>query len=137
MQNLPKNKCDSDTDAPVSDIQPNNIIITRSRSRAHDNLEKSEYTSFPDNYNSTPRPQKSAMSELSLETAIKLIPFFNGLNDEDVYPFLSACEFAISCVPSAIQPVLIKAIQTKLSGKAFSIIQNRTILDWPGLKSHY
>lgn len=75
------------------------------------------------------------MSELSLETAIKLIPHFNGQNDEDIYSFLNACEFAVSCVKDTCKPILVKAITTKLSGKAFAVTRNREIVDWVGLKS--
>jgi len=75
------------------------------------------------------------MSELSLETAIKLIPHFNGQNDEDIYPFINACEFAMSCVKETCKPILLKAISTKLNGKAFTVTQNREISDWVGFKS--
>jgi hypothetical protein len=79
--------------------------------------------------------QSSIMSQLSLETVIKLIPQFNGQNDDDIYPFLNACEFAVSCVQETIKPILVQAIRTKLSGKAFSVTQNREITDWAGLKT--
>jgi hypothetical protein len=45
------------------------------------------------------------MSELSLETAIKLIPHFNGQNDEEIYSFLNACEFGVSCVKDTFKPI--------------------------------
>jgi len=77
----------------------------------------------------------TTMSELSLETAIKLIPCFNGQNEEDIYSFLNACEFAVSSVKDICKPTLVKAITTKLSGKAFAVTQNREIIDWAGLKS--
>jgi len=52
---------------------------------------------------------KNKMNEtkLSLETAIKLIPAFNGVDSTDVYPFFNACEFVMSNVDFAIKSVLL------------------------------
>lgn len=75
------------------------------------------------------------MSELSLETAIKLIPNFNGECDDEIYPFIEASKFAISCVKEASAPTLVRTMRTKLSGKTFKVTQNREISNWAGLKS--
>jgi len=71
---------------------------------------------------------------LSLETAIKLVPYFNGEDSADIYPYLSACDFVMSNVDDNIKPVLLQAIRTKLSKKAFAITQHRDVEDWAGLK---
>jgi len=53
-------------------------------------------------------------TKLSLETAIKLVPAFNGVDSTDVYPFFffNACEFVMSNVDSAIRLVLLQTIRT-------------------------
>ncbi|KAL4091163.1 hypothetical protein QTP88_025900 [Uroleucon formosanum] len=70
---------------------------------------------------------------LSLETAIKLVPQFNGENPQDVYPFFSACDFVIKTVDEECRPILLQAILTKLAGKAFAITQHRENYPQPDL----
>jgi hypothetical protein len=41
----------------------------------------------------------------------------------------------MSSVKDTCKPILVRAVTTKLSGKAFSVTQNREIVDWTGLKS--
>ncbi|KAF0689167.1 Uncharacterized protein FWK35_00035928, partial [Aphis craccivora] len=71
---------------------------------------------------------------LSLETAIKLVSFFNGEDSADFCPYLIACNFVMSNVDNSIKPILLQAIRTKLSKKAFAITQNRDVEDWARLK---
>jgi len=71
---------------------------------------------------------------LSLETAIKLVLFFDGEDSADIYPYLSACDFVMSNVSDNTKPVLLQAIRTKLSKKAFAITQHRKVVDWTGLR---
>ncbi|KAL4082949.1 hypothetical protein QTP88_029447 [Uroleucon formosanum] len=71
---------------------------------------------------------------LSLETAIKLVPQFNGENPQDVYPFFSACDFVIKTVDEECRPILLQAILTKLAGKAFAITQHREVKSWDSLR---
>lgn len=126
------------------DITDNNPIttpvVTRSQARTKVKISPNHIINLIDldqSINSqTNNPfNNTTMSELSLETAIKLIPCFNGQNEEDIYSFLNACEFAVSSVKDICKPTLVKAITTKLSGKAFAVTQNREIIDWAGLKS--
>lgn len=120
-----------------SDPKPTSVV-TRSQTRA-----KSELISDKKNYHivnlidldQTNSETNIDMYELSLETTIKLIPHYNGQNDEEIYSLLNACEFAVSCVKDTSKPILVRAITTKLSGKAFAVTQNREIVDWAGLKS--
>jgi len=73
---------------------------------------------------------------LSLETAIKLIPHFNGENVQEVYPFINACNFVMQNVEETIQPVLLQVIITKLAGKAYAITQHREISTWGILRDY-
>ncbi|VVC26736.1 Integrase, catalytic core,Macro domain,Retropepsins,Zinc finger, CCHC-type,Ribonuclease H- [Cinara cedri] len=73
---------------------------------------------------------------LSLETAIKLIPHFNGENVQEVYPFINACNFVMQNVEETIQPVLLQVIITKLAGKAFAITQHKEISTWKILREN-
>lgn len=61
---------------------------------------------------------------LSFETAINLIPKFNGECAQEVYPFLSTCDFVIKTVSEDCRPVLLQAILTQLAGKAFAATQH-------------
>jgi len=63
-------------------------------------------------------------AKLSLETAIKLVPAFNGVDSTDVYPFFNACEFVISNIDSAIKPVSVTSNLYKVKRK--SICNNTT-----------
>ncbi|KAE9521956.1 hypothetical protein AGLY_017648 [Aphis glycines] len=76
------------------------------------------------------------LTTLSLETAIKLIPHFNGENVQEVYPFINACNFVMKNVEESIQPVLLQVIITKLAGKAFAITQHRDISTWEILRDY-
>lgn len=73
---------------------------------------------------------------LSLETAIRLIPHFNGENVQEVYPFINACNFVMRNVDETIKPVLLQVIITKLSGKAFAITQHKEISTWEILRDN-
>jgi len=92
---------------------------------------KSKLNSFSP---SADKEENKKLSELSLETAITLIPNFNRVVDE-VYLFIEVCEFAISEVKEASVPILVRAIRTKLCGKVFKGVQNRRISNWVELKS--
>jgi hypothetical protein len=70
------------------------------------------------------------ITTLSLETAINLIPKFNGEKSQEVYPFLNTCDFVTKMISEDCRPILLQAILTKLSGKAFAATQHREILLW-------
>lgn len=74
------------------------------------------------------------MAQLSLETAIKLVPKFDGKKPQEVYPFLKAGDFVMENVNELIRPILLQAILTKLSDRAFAVTQHREISSWAVLK---
>lgn len=55
------------------------------------------------------------MSELSLETTIKLISYFSGENYNKVYYFIEMCEFMVSCVKKACALIFVRSMRTKLN----------------------
>lgn len=129
---------DETTDTPTdsSNSEQSLLISFDTTNNDYPDLPSSSESSESLNNLVHPSTSKSfKMTEISLETAIKLIPFFNGQIDEEIYPFINACEFAMSCIQKDFKPVLVKAITTKLGGKAFAVTQNREITDWAGLKS--
>jgi len=131
---------DQNFSTKITDNNPKTTpVVTSSQTSAKSNITSKNIINLIDldhSINSETKNifENTKMSELSLETAIKLIPYFNGQNEEDIYSFLNACEFAVSNVKNTCKPILVKAITTKLSGKAFAVIQNREIIDWAGLK---
>jgi len=54
---------------------------------------------------------------LSFETAINLVPKFNWECAQDVYPFLSKCDFVTKTVSEDCRSVLLQAVLTKLAEK--------------------
>lgn len=71
---------------------------------------------------------------LSLGEALRLIPCFDGTTPSDIYPFVSACDIALTSVAAENQTILLKAIRTKLRGNAFAITQYREVGTWESLK---
>ncbi|VVC39111.1 Aspartic peptidase domain,Zinc finger, CCHC-type [Cinara cedri] len=91
-----------------SNLQKETLIKDRKQSKSFnskilidlkDNTQTLEYNS------SMALPSSTT---LSLETAIKLIPHFNGENVQEVYPFINACNFVMQNVEETIQPVLLQ-----------------------------
>lgn len=84
-------RTDPNFSVKITDSDPKPTpVVTRSQTRA-----KSELISDNKNYHivnlidldQTNSEANIDMSELSLETAIKLIPHYNGQNDEEIYSF--------------------------------------------------
>ncbi|KAL4136459.1 hypothetical protein QTP88_008007 [Uroleucon formosanum] len=71
---------------------------------------------------------------LSFDTAINLVPKFNGECAQEVYPFLSTCDFVIKSVSEDCRPILLQAILTKLAGKAYAATQHREVKSWETLR---
>lgn len=122
-------------------IDPTNKPITRSRDKEKDNNlgTPNTLTLLDLSFNNTAELKNENMSTkpattLSLETAINLIPKFNGEKSQDVYPFLNTCDFVTKTISEDCRPILLQAILTKLSGKAFAATQHREILSWEALK---
>lgn len=123
-------------------IDPTNKPVTRLR-----NKEKNSKLGISDTLtllelgdnNTTVIPDKSMNNKqavtLSLETAINLIPKFNGEKSQEVYPFLNTCDFVTKTISEDCRPILLQAILTKLSGKAFAATQHREIVSWEALKN--
>jgi len=76
-----------------------------------------------------------ANDQIGLQDALRLLPkSFDGQNPEQLENFLEKCEFAVtSTVPTAI-PRLIRAIQTRLTGKAKQVTKYRTFETWEDLR---
>lgn len=59
----------------------------------------------------------------------------NGENAQEVYPFIKASDFVMSNVDAVVRPVLIQTTLTKLTDKAFAVLQYRdNISSWVVLK---
>jgi len=72
---------------------------------------------------------------LALGEALRLIPCFDGTVPSDIFPFISACEIAMTSVSYGCRPILLKAIKTKLRGYAYAIKQYRDDEQWESLKT--
>jgi len=72
--------------------------------------------------------------KLSFETAINMIPIFDGENPQKIYSFLNACEFVIKNMEESMQTIMLEAIQTKLVGNAFMVTQHKDISTWETLR---
>jgi hypothetical protein len=71
---------------------------------------------------------------LSFDSALQLVPIFDGEDPQRVYPFIDACDFVMNGVDEKTRPLLLRAIQQKLTGKAYAVRQYREISSWDMLK---
>jgi len=71
---------------------------------------------------------------LSFDTALQLVPCFNGEDSQQVYPFIDTCGFVMKNVEESVRHILLRAILTKMIGKAFAVRQYREVTSWPILK---
>lgn len=78
----------------------------------------------------------NVQEQFNLSTAIKLVPSFNGGTESDLSAFIIKCEFVLSNV-SDLNKVILQAIVSQLSGKAFESTRYRDINTWDELKSHF
>lgn len=147
---------DSDVDSSLTDSNPdyvpprrvsgvspeiNNRIIrskTRNTNRRFKSLETLiSLTDLIDN-NPVLKPKNimanNKIAQFSLETAINLVPKFNGELAQEIYPFLNTCSFVMKSVSEECRPILLLAIISKLSGKAYAAIQHREITTWEATK---
>jgi len=72
---------------------------------------------------------------LALGEALRLIPCFDDTVPSDIFPFISACEIAMTNVSDGCRPILLKTIKTKLRGNAYAITQYRDVEQWESLKT--
>jgi len=88
-----------------------------------------------DNNTNTINTENTSNMALALGEALRLIPCFDGTVPSDIFPFISACEIAMTSVSDACRPILLKAIKTKLRGNAYAITQYRDVEQWESLKT--
>lgn len=77
----------------------------------------------------------TSVMALALGEALRLIPCFDGTVPTDIFPFIGACEIAMTSVSDGCRPILLKAIKTKLRGNAYAITQYRDVEQWESLKT--
>lgn len=85
---------------------------------------------------STPilKPINTIAVTLSFDSALQIVPNFDGEDPQRVYPFIDACDFVMSSVDEKTRPLLLRAIQQKMTGTAYAVRQYREILSWDMLK---
>ncbi|XP_022164722.1 uncharacterized protein LOC111029830 [Myzus persicae] len=74
------------------------------------------------------------MVTIKLEDAFKLIPLCTG--EDDIYPFINACDMAVSLVEEKCAPTLVKYITTRLTGRALEMIRYKNVTKWTFIKSY-
>ncbi|KAE9523130.1 hypothetical protein AGLY_016471 [Aphis glycines] len=97
------------------------------RSKVTDDFEHTELT-----FGKKPRVKK--MVTIKLEEAFKLIPMCTG--EDDIYPFINACDMAVNLVEEKCAPTLVKYITTRLSGRALEMIKYKNVTKWSYIKSY-
>ncbi|KAE9536174.1 hypothetical protein AGLY_007397 [Aphis glycines] len=96
------------------------------RSKVTDDFEHTELT-----FGRKPRIKK--MVTIKLEEAFKLIPMCTG--EDDIYPFINACDMAVNLVEEKCAPTLVKDITTRLSGRALEMIKYKNVTKWAYIKA--
>ncbi|CAI6371065.1 unnamed protein product [Macrosiphum euphorbiae] len=71
---------------------------------------------------------------IKLENAFKLIPLCTGI--DDIYPFINACDMAVSLVDTNSAPTLVKYITTRLTGRALEMIKYKNVSKWQFIKNY-
>lgn len=118
----------------IVEYNPRNIPSTRSQSK-NKNINVLDTSLIINDKNPILKPIKiMSPVKLSFETALHLIPIFDGENPQKIYQFLKACDFVIKNIDAETQSMLLEAIQTKLVGNAFTVIQHKEISSWSVLK---
>lgn len=70
----------------------------------------------------------------SIQHYEQLVPRFNGEDARRVYPFIDTCDFVTNNVEESARSILLRAILTKMTGKAFAVRQYRKVISWGMLK---
>lgn len=115
------------------DSPPSERVNTRSRlHRRSKSFDKLFFSIEPKD--STPILKPTMATVLSFESALQLVPNFDGEDPQRVYPFIDACDFVMGSVDEKTRPILLRAIQQKMTGKAYTVRQYREITSWEMLK---
>lgn len=73
------------------------------------------------------------MSKLSFDNAIRMLPEFAGLPNQDLNLFEKKCEFVFKHIEETITIDVLEALLCNLSGKALCITQHKTITNYKEL----
>ncbi|KAE9522189.1 hypothetical protein AGLY_017449 [Aphis glycines] len=71
---------------------------------------------------------------MKLEEAFKLIPLCTGEND--IYPFINACDMAVNLVEDKCTPTLVEYITTRLCSRALETIKYKNFTKWVYIKNY-
>jgi len=74
---------------------------------------------------------------ISLGSAVRSIPRFEGGSESDLKSFEQKCEFLLKNVTYVNKPKILKGILSELKGRAFDAVRYREINSWEELKKHF
>ena len=111
------------TFSPSSDI----IVNKRAGLRSDSNVIHSELTEFQRKRSS------KLLTEMDLDKCTALIPTCTG--PKNVSEFINACDIAIEAVEKSNKDLLIKIINSKLSGTALEACKYRDTTSWENIKT--
>jgi len=85
-----------------------------------------------------PRNLRITMTTVTvgLESAIRMVPSFNGGTETDLASYITKCDHLLSIVATNIKPMIFEAILAQLSGDAFKAVRYREFTEWESLKRH-
>ncbi|KAL4092464.1 hypothetical protein QTP88_026965 [Uroleucon formosanum] len=78
----------------------------------------------------TSNPTEKPKSGVTLETAMRIVPNFDGSNSEEAYRFIRACDFAMRIIDSGQRDTLVQGLLTKLSGRALRSVRYKDIISY-------
>ncbi|KAL4154355.1 hypothetical protein QTP88_000234 [Uroleucon formosanum] len=78
----------------------------------------------------TSYPMEEPKSGVTLETAMRIVPNFDGSNSEEAYRFIKACDFAMRIIDSGQRDTLVQGLLTKLSGRALRSVRYKDIISY-------
>ena len=73
---------------------------------------------------------------IGVETALRMVPTFNGGTETDLSSYVTKCDYIINNVAANIKPMIFENILSQLGGEAFQAVRYREFEDWAALKTH-
>lgn len=79
---------------------------------------------------------KMTLITIGIETAVRMVPSFNGGTETDLSAFIAKCDHLLNIVEANVRPMIFETILTQLSGDAYKAVRYRIFNNWEELKIH-
>jgi len=73
---------------------------------------------------------------IGVETALRMVPSFNGGTEADLSSYIIKCEHILNIVATNVRPMIFENILSQLGGDAYKAVRYREFTEWSALKTH-